>query len=140
MNRSASLILAAAIAATTLAGCASTGGTAAGQPSGNVTMDTGSPAPSSASPAAAESSAPCTTRSCIATDTRRNLVGLVAGDESVVTEATCKASSVKREAPGAWRVTCTATYSDGTVARGYASLLLSRDKLTWEPTEVLSGG
>ena len=64
-----------AITALALSGCASLGSTAA----------TGAPpssgAPSSAPSAAAEaSSAPCTTKKCIAQDLDENLVGLVAKD------------------------------------------------------------
>ena len=44
----------------------------------------------------------------------------------------CKASTAKHNAGD----TCTATYSDGSVATGYANLLPSAGKVTIEPQDV----
>jgi hypothetical protein len=132
-------LIAAAAVITALSGCASSGGAASGQPSGNVTMDTAPAAPASAA-AAPSPAGPCTTRACIASDAQKSLVGLVDEENSVVTKASCKAAAVKQASPGIWTATCTATYSDGTVARGIATLLAATEKITWEATDIISDG
>jgi Protein of unknown function (DUF2510) len=82
----------------------------------------------------------CTTASCIVTDAKQSLVGVVAKDESVITALSCKQSTVKNPDPGVWTVQCTATYSDGSEWDGIASVLMSQNKVTWEPTSIVSGG
>jgi hypothetical protein len=64
----------------------------------------------------------------------------VAKDDSVMTKATCKASTVKRNAGGTYTVTCTVTYSDGMVARGGANLIPAQDEITFEPTDIINYG
>jgi hypothetical protein len=58
----------------------------------------------------------------------------------VVTKASCRASTVKLAASGIWTVTCTAWYSDGSEADGIATLLAASEKVTWEPTDIISDG
>jgi hypothetical protein len=142
MRRTPTLI-AAAITVLALAGCASAGSSSGGPPppTGTAANPAGSPsaaAPSSpalaAAPSATASPPPCTTHSCIAQDAK-GLVGAVAQDESVITAMDCYQSTVKHAAPGIWTVDCTATYSDGSQVSGIATVLLSQDKVTWEPTD-----
>jgi uncharacterized protein YceK len=132
VNRKHALIALAVIAAV-LSGCGSLGSTtAAGQPSGGA----GSPS----APAAAASSAPCTTKACIVTDAG-GLKGTVAKDNSVMTKVTCKKSTVKQVVSGTYTVHCTATYSDGMVADGIASVLTAgTGSVDWEPTDIISDG
>ena len=127
----AAVVTAAAIAAT--AGCGSFGSTAAagGAPSS-------SSVPSSA-PSAEASSAPCTTKACIVEDAK-GMVGTVAKDESVLTKLSCRKSTVKQPTPGVYTVRCTATYSDGSVYAGIASVLISQGKVTWEATSAIDYG
>jgi hypothetical protein len=132
--RPASLITIAAIALT--AGCGSlgsTGNTAAAGPSASAA------APSSSAEAAA-SSAPCTAKACIVVYAQ-SLKGGVAKDNAVMTKITCKKSTVKQVVSGTYTVHCTATYSDGMVARGIASVLLAGSgQVEWEPTDIISEG
>lgn len=130
MRLNRTLIAPALVIAAALSGCASTG---TAQPSGSTGAQ-------SAPAAAVTSSAPCTTNACVASDAEQSLPGLTDEEHSVVTKATCKASTVKSAASGIWTVTCTATYSDGTRAKGIASILAAQDKIEWEPTDVLSDG
>ena len=114
-----------------LAGCASLGGTTGTSAAG---------APSAApSASAVASSQPCTTKACIVTDAE-GLKGTVAKDNSVMTKVTCKASTVKQVVSGTYTVHCTATYSDGTVARGIASVLTGKGDVDWEPTDIINDG
>jgi hypothetical protein len=124
VNLKRALIAAAIIAAATLAGCGPATTTAASQPPAS----TGAP-----SAAAVASSAPCTTHACIVSDAQRNLVGLVAQDNSVSTRAACKASTVRHNAGNTWTVQCIVTYSDGSTAAGYANILPASNKITFEP-------
>jgi hypothetical protein len=112
-----------AILAVTLAGCGSLG---------------------SATPAAAGSSGPpvpvaatseslCLTHACIASDLDKSLVGALAKDESVITKAVCKVSTVKHNAGDTYTARCTVTYSDGNVVTGFGNLLVAQDKVTFEP-------
>jgi len=105
----------------------SSGGSSASSP--NAAAD---PAPSAA--------AACTTNACIASDAQQSLVGSVAKNDSVMTKATCRASTVKRNAGGTYTVVCTVTYSDGNVARGNASLIPAQNEITFEPTDIISYG
>ena len=57
-----------------------------------------------------------------------------------MTALTCYSTSVKNPDPGIYTVSCQATYSDGSVWDGIASVLLSQSKVTWEPEEQVSGG
>lgn len=102
---------------------------------------------SSSTPAAVPDSAPsaaataaCTTDACIASDAQQSLPGTVAKDDSVMTKATCKPSTVKRNAGGTYTVTCTVTYSDGMVARGDANLIPAQNEITFEPTDIINYG
>ncbi len=106
----------------------------------NGSTGSGSPAAGPPSASAAASSAPCTTASCIITDAKQALVGGVAKDESVMTALSCRKFTVKNPDPGVWTVQCTATYSDASVYAGIASVLLSQNKATWEPTNVINDG
>lgn len=87
-----------------------------------------------APPSPAASQEPCTTHSCIVADAK-GLVGSVAKDESVLTAMSCYSSTVKHAAPGVWTVHCLATYSDGSQWDGIASVLISANRVTWEPTQ-----
>ena len=129
MNRKHALIALAAIAAA-LSGCGSLDSTtAAGRSSG-----------SAGAPSAAVSSAPCTTHACIVTDAG-NLKGTVAKDNSVMTKVACRKSTVKQVVSGTYTVHCTATYSDGMVADGIASVLTAgTGSVDWEPTGIISDG
>ena len=139
MRKSAGLI-AAAIAIAALTGCASTGGTsgtaAAGAPS--AVPSSAPVAAASSEPSAVASTGPCLTKACIVSDVKQSLVGGVAKDESVMTKMACKKSTVKQPAPGVYTVHCTATYSDGTVYAGIASLLVAKSQVTWEVTGEIS--
>lgn len=91
-------------------------------------------------PAPTTSAAPCTTKSCIIGDMNRDLVGMVAKDNAVTTKAKCKPSSLKTNPGQTWTATCTLTYSDGLVAEGFANLIESSRKITFEPENIISGG
>jgi hypothetical protein len=131
MIRKHALIALAIIAAAALAGCGSLGGSAAGQPPASA----GAP-----SAAAVASQAPCTTHACIVNDAE-GLKGTVAKDNSVMTKVTCKGSTVKQVVSGTYTVHCTVSYSDGMVAAGIASVLLSGSgQVDWEPTDIISEG
>ena len=134
MNRSRTLI-AAALAALALAGCASTttSTTAAGAPSSAPS------AVASSAPSAEPSSGPCTTRACIAQDAQ-GMVGTVAKDNSVLTKMKCRKATVRQPTPGVYTVHCTATYSDGSVWTGIASVLTSQGRVAWQATGEISGG
>jgi hypothetical protein len=82
----------------------------------------------------AGSSSTCTSNSCIAHDAKQSLTGAVAKDESVITGLSCDQSTVKNPSSGVYTVSCTATYSDGSRWGGIASVLISQNKATWEPT------
>lgn len=110
-----------------LAGCASTGSTTSTPPAAQAS----STAPQAA--AASPSEPVCTTRSCIAGDIQRSLVGLVAEDEAVATKASCKPSTVKHNAGDTWTARCTVTYSDGSAATGFGNLLPAQQKVTFQP-------
>lgn len=112
--------------------------------SGSGTTDAGAPssAPSSqpsSAPVAAASSGPCTSHACITRDAQ-GMVGTVAKDNSVLTKMKCRKSTVRQPTPGVWTVHCTATYSDGSVWSGIASVLLSQGKVAWQATGEISGG
>lgn len=81
-------------------------------------------------------SSPCTSNSCIVQEAKQSLVGDVAKDESVITALSCTQSSVKNPDPGVYTASCLATYSDGSQWNGIASVLISQNKVTWEPTEM----
>ena len=139
----AALILASALA---LTACATTTTTTVRTPSttpaataaaaGSPSSAAGSPSAAAGSPSA--SSAPCTTHSCIISDAKSSLVGGVAKDESVMTALTCYSTSVKNPDPDIYTVTCQATYSDGSVWDGIASVLLTTSNVTWQPTQQVS--
>jgi hypothetical protein len=76
----------------------------------------------------------CNDSSCVISTVQQSLVGGVAKDESVMTKLACRQSTVVQNPGDTWTVQCTATYSDGTRYAGYATLLPSQDKATWEPT------
>ena len=80
------------------------------------------------------SSSTCTSNSCIAQDAKQSLTGVVAKDESVITGLSCDQCTVKNPSQGVYTVSCTATYSDGSRWAGIASVLISQNKTTWEPT------
>ena len=64
----------------------------------------------------------------------------MAKDNSVAAKVTCKKSTVKQVVSGTYTVHCTMTYSDGTVARGIASVLTGKGEVDWEPTDIISDG
>ncbi len=64
-------------------------------------------------------------------------MGIVAKDESVMTKAVCKPSTVRPNPGDTWTVTCTVTYSDGSEWRGYANLLPAQGKVTFEPQAII---
>jgi Protein of unknown function (DUF2510) len=80
------------------------------------------------------SSSPCTSNSCIVQEAKQALVGSVAKDESVITNLSCTPSSVQNPDLNVYTASCIATYSDGVRTNGIASVLLSQNKVTWEPT------
>ena len=53
-----------------------------------------------------------------------------------MTKVSCKKSSVTQVVPG----TCTATYSDGAVGHGTASVLTAKGDVDREPTTAVSYG
>jgi hypothetical protein len=120
-----SLAFAAIALAMVLSGCA-----------GLVNAATGG-APSS-NPSASQSG--CNARSCVVSTVDQTLVGSVAKDESVITGMTCKSATVKHNAGDTWTVHCTASYSDGSKWSGFATIVVSQAKVTWEPTDMISDG
>lgn len=131
-------LIASAITIAALAGCASTGGTTAA--TGAQPSAVPSSAPSSEpSAAAAPSSAPCTTRACIVADAK-TLVGSVDKGNAVLTKMSCRKSTAKKVAPGVYTVHCNASYSDGGIWAGIASVLLEQGKVTWEATSAIRYG
>jgi hypothetical protein len=121
-------LIASAVITAALSGCGSLGSTAEGAPSG-----------AASSPSAAASQGPCTTKACIAAD-GEDLKGTVAKDNSVMTKVTCSKSTVRQVVAGTYTVHCTATYSDGTVARGIASVLTGTGAVDWEVTTIITEG
>ena len=87
----------------------------------------------------AGSSSQCTSNSCITQDAKQSLTRAVAKDESVITGLSCNASTVKNPDSGVYTVSCLATYSDGSEWDGIASVLISQNKSTWEPTQEVTG-
>lgn len=140
----ASFAAAAILAAIALTGCASTGTTstpsaaqeqAAANPSayGVNPSDAGPTAPIAAAtsapppaPTAEPSSGPCTTHACIAAIMDKDALGIVAENNSVVTGAKCKPSTVRHNPGDTWTARCTITYSDDT--KGHGLLTLAPDK------------
>ena len=55
-----------------------------------------------------------------------------------MTALTCYPTSVKNPDPGIYTVSCQATYSDGSVWDGIASVLLNSNQVTWQPTGQVS--
>jgi Protein of unknown function (DUF2510) len=100
----------------------------------------GGSTPDAAADPAPTATVACTTNACIATDAQQALPGTVAKDDSVMTKATCKPSTVTRNAGGTYTVTCTVNYSDGMVARGDANLIPAQDEITFEPTDIINYG
>jgi len=92
-------------------------------------------APPAPTPDPSPSEVDCTSHSCIVQDAKSALVGAIAKDESVMTALSCQSSTVKHLGPGIWSVHCTATYSDGSVWDGIATVLLGQSQVTWEATE-----
>lgn len=129
-----------------LAGCASTRSTPppqteAGSPTAfgvdtagegpTAPVDTDTPA---AQPSAEPSSGPCTTHACIASDMDTALVGMTAEDESVSVKAKCnKHTVVYHQAADDYSATCVVTFSDGSLATGTGNLLVSQNKVTFQP-------
>jgi len=91
-------------------------------------------APPAPTPDPSPSEVDCTSHACIISDAR-SLIGGVAKDESVMTAMSCQDSTVKHLGPGIWSVRCAATYSDGSVWDGIATVLLTSSQVTWEATE-----
>lgn len=121
-------LLAAPVALAALAGCGSLASTPAAQ------TGAGSPAAAPSSPAMS-SPPPCTTHACVVQVLDQSLPGAVAKDESVITKAVCKSSSVKYSSAGnTYTARCTVTYSDGISVTGYGNLLMTQQKVTFEPT------
>jgi hypothetical protein len=87
----------------------------------------------------AGNSSNCTTNSCIAADAE-TLKGTVAKDNSVMTKVTCREVTVKQVVSGTYTVHCTATYSDGSVWGGIASVLTAQGNIEWEATNMISQG
>ena len=100
----------------------------------------GGSSPDAAPDPAPSAAAACTTNACIAGEAQQSLVGMVAKDDSVMTKAACKASTVQRNAGGTYTVSCTVTYSDGMVARGGANLIPAQDEITFEPADIINDG
>lgn len=153
MNRRLSLAVATAAAVLALAGCGSTsGGAATGTPSSSVdpsaaactkaggTWDgfecSGEASSAPSAPASDTSgSSMCTTKACIASDLDKSLVGGVAQDEAVATKVVCSKSSVKfHKAADSYSAWCVVTYSDGSQAQGTGNLLVSQQKVTFQPS------
>lgn len=82
----------------------------------------------------------CNARSCVVSTVKQTLVGTVAKDESVITGMTCRPGTIKQNAGDTWTVSCTASYSDGSKWSGFATIVVSQTKVTWQPTDVISDG
>ena len=139
MNRSHTLIAAAAIAIAALSGCASQSASP-----GAVATPASAPAPvadPAADPAASAppSATACTSNACLTDQIEHDLLtSVVAKDGAVVTKAACRASTLKRNAGGSDTVYCTVTESDGGKAGGYANLIPSQQEITWDPTDIIA--
>jgi len=57
-----------------------------------------------------------------------------------MTKVSCKKSSVTQVVPGTCTVHCTATYSDGAIGHGTASVLTAKGDVDREPTTAVSYG
>jgi hypothetical protein len=127
MNRPATLI-ASAIIAVALAGCASTGSSSGAPPATSAAAG-----PSASALAAPPSSGPCLTHACVVTILQESLPGIVARDGSVITKAACFKSTVRHGSADTYTARCDVTYSDQTVWSGYATLLVAEQKVSWQP-------
>ena len=130
MRRTPALIATAAIMIAALAGCADLTKTFGGTPSAAPSA-AADPAPSAAA------STLCTTHACIVSNLQQSLTGLAAKDGSVITGATCYKKTVKHNAGNTWTAECHVTYSDQTVYSGFATLLVAKDEVSWEPVQEL---
>ena len=88
----------------------------------------------------ANSTKGCNASSCVVVTVQKSLTGMVAKDESVITGITCQPGTVRQNPGQTWTVACTATYSDGRVSNGLATIVVSEAKVTWEPTGMVSAG
>ena len=139
MRRTPTLIATAALAVTSLSGCASQGASP-----GAVATPASAPAPvadPAADPAASAppSATACTSNACLTDQIEHDLLtSVVAKDGAVVTKAKCKSSTLRRNAGGSYTVSCKVTESDGGVADGYANLIPSQQEITWDPTDIIA--
>lgn len=94
------------------------------------------PAPSSTPDPAPRSTAMCLTHSCVVQDMEQSLTGGIALDEAVATKVTCYESTVVfYKAADTYSATCTVDYSDGSSASGTGNMLVSQQKVTFEPSD-----
>lgn len=122
-------LLLAIPAAALLAGCASTGTatTAAAPAPSKPSAGTAAPAPSSTP------TPQCSTYACVARVMEQDSVGMVAANDSVVTAAKCKPSTVKHNPGDTWTARCTITYSDDSKGYGLVTLLPDQGKIAFQP-------
>jgi hypothetical protein len=59
---------------------------------------------------------------------------------SVFTAMDCDPSTIKQNAGDTWTVSCTASYSDGSKWRGYASIVVAQGNVEWEPVSDADSG
>jgi hypothetical protein len=64
---------------------------------------------------------------------QQDAVGIIAANDSVVTEAKCKTSTVKRNPGDTWTAHCVVTYSDDSKAAGFITLLPDAGKIALQP-------
>ena len=107
---------------------------AASQAQPVASSDLGSPTPSTTAQMVAE----CTSHSCLTQEAELTLPGTQAQDGSVITKATCLQSSVKHSAPGIFTVSCEATYTDGSVWQGLATIQPAADQFSRQPQYQVS--
>jgi hypothetical protein len=115
-------------AAIALTGCASTGSTSASPPAVASTIPGVTPAAASSSPAPQ-----CSTHACVAQVMQQEAVGIVAANNSVVTGAKCKASTVRHNPGDTWTARCAITYSDNSTGHGLVTLLPDKGRIAFQP-------
>jgi hypothetical protein len=124
-----------------LAGCASAGGSSSSSPSAAVSIAEVQASSSADSPSPSTSAqrvAACTSRSCITQEAELTLPGEQSTDGSVITKATCYQSTVKHNPNNIYTVSCDATYTDGSVWSGLATIQPDSDQFSWQPQSEVS--
>jgi hypothetical protein len=110
------------------------GGSDGGGDSRPVSAQSAAPHSPSPVPSSAQAdSGPCASHACIVQDAEHGLAGAEAKDNSVITKASCYVSTVKNDGSGDYTADCAATYSDGDVVNGYATVELSKKDVLFEP-------